>query len=203
MSFLHVKLRMAVVFFILISVVFFDVMANKNNSINPGRRNINCTCAWRSVANSRSNLCLKNESTVTIWLNNSVGGKYLNYLCFNLFLLRLSNMLLHRYALLSEYGGIRLMFNQTNCEASLLNETKLGDVTVPCTVTQRKQPHRKEQRVQISVDIINQKRLLVTIRGNVEGQDESSRYKIGFKVSFKVSFFLHPQANYYPFSQCQ
>ena len=60
-------------------------MANKNNSINPGRWNINCTCAWRRVANSLSNSCLKNESTVTIWLNNSVGGKYLNYLCFNLF----------------------------------------------------------------------------------------------------------------------
>ena len=82
------------------------------------------------------------------------------------------------------------MFNQTNCEASLLNEMKLGEVTVPCTVTQRKQLHqRKEQRVQISVDI-NQKRLQVTIRGNVEGQDESSRYKIGLKISFKVSFFI-------------
>ena len=201
MSFLHVKLRMAVVFFILISVVFFDVMANKNKSINPGRRNINCTCAWRRMANSPSNSCLKNESTVTIWLNNSVGGKYLNYLCFNLFLLRLSNMLLYRYALLSEYEGIRLMFNQIDCQASLLSETKLRGITVNCTVTQRKQLHqRKEQRVQISVDI-DQKRLQVTIRGNVEGQDESSRYKIGFKISFKVSFFLHSQANYYPFSQ--
>ena len=98
------------------------------------------------------------------------------------------------------------MFNQTNCEASLLNEMKLGEVTVPCTVTQRKQRKqlkRKEQHVQISVDIIDQKRLQVTIRCNVEGQHESSRYKIGFKVSLKVSFFLHSQANYYPFSQCQ
>ena len=147
MTVLHVKLRMAVVFFILISVVFFDVMAN-----NPGRRDINCTRAWRSVASSRSNLCLKNESTFTIWLNNSVGGKYLNYLCFNLFLLRLSNMLLHRYALLSECERIRLMFNQTNCEASLLIETKLRDITVACTVTQREQRyHRKEQGVQICV----------------------------------------------------
>ena len=206
MSFLHVKLRMAVVFFILISVVFFDVMANKNNSINPGSRNINCTCAWRSVANSRSNLCLKNESTVTIWLNNSVGGKYLNYLCFNLFLLRLSNMLLHRYALLSEHEEIRLIFNQTDCEASLLSETKMQDITVPCNVTRRKQRHhmyrtRKEEGVRLSVDIIDQERLQVTIRGNDEGQDESSRYKIGFNISFKVSFFLQSQANYYSFSQ--
>lgn len=95
------------------------------------------------------------------------------------------------------------MFNQTNCEASLLNEMKLGEVTVPCTVTQRKQLQSKRQHVQISVDIIDQKRLQVTIRGNVEGQHESSRNKIGFKVSLKVSFFLHSQANYYPFSQCQ
>lgn len=95
------------------------------------------------------------------------------------------------------------MFNQTNCEASLLNEMKLGEVTVPCTVTQRKQLKTKEQPVQISVDIIDQKRLQVTIKGNVEGQHESSRYKIGFKVSLKVSSFLHSQANYYPFSQCQ
>ena len=95
------------------------------------------------------------------------------------------------------------MFNQTNCEASLLNEMKLGEVTVPCTVTQRKQLKRIEQHVQISVDIIDQKKLQVTIRGNVEGQHESSRNKIGFKVSLKVSFFLHSQANYYPFSQCQ
>ena len=94
------------------------------------------------------------------------------------------------------------MFNQTNCEASLLNEMKLGEVTVPCTVTQRKQLQSKRQHVQISVDIIDQKRLQVTIRGNVEGQHESSRNKIGFKVSLKVSFFLHSQANYYPFSQC-
>lgn len=95
------------------------------------------------------------------------------------------------------------MFNQTNCEASLLNEMKLGEVTVPCTVTQRKQLKRIKQHVQISVDIIDQKKLQVTITGNVEGQHESSRYKIGFKVSLKVSFFLHSQANYYPFSQCQ
>ena len=94
------------------------------------------------------------------------------------------------------------MFNQTNCEASLLNEMKLGEVTVPCTVTQRKQLQSRRQHVQISVDIIDQKRLQVTIRCNVEGQHESSRYKIGFKVSLKVSFFLHSQANYYPFSQC-
>lgn len=193
MSFLHVKLRMAVVFFILILVVFFDVMAN-----NPGHRDINCT----RVASNRSNLCLKNESIVTIWLNNSEGGKYLNYLFINFFLLPLSNMLLHRYALLSEYEGILLMFNQTDCEASLLNETEFRDITEACNVTQRKQRHhRKEQGAQIPVDIIYQERLQVTIRGNVEGQDESSRYKIGLKISFKVSFFLHSQANYYPFSQ--
>lgn len=196
MSFLHVKLRIAVVFLILVSVVFFGVMANI-----PGRRDINCTRAWRSVASSRSNLCLMNESTFTIWLNNSVGGKYLNYICFNLFLLRLSNMLLHRYALLSEYEEIRLMFNQTHCKASLLSETKLRVITVACNVTQRKQRrHSKEQDVQISLKI-NQKRLHVTIRGNVEGQDELSRYKIALEISFKVSFFLHSQANYYPFSQ--
>ena len=94
------------------------------------------------------------------------------------------------------------MFNQTNCEASLLNEMKLGEVTVPCTVTKRKQLKRKEQHVQISVDIIDQKRLQVTIRGNVEGQHESSRYEIGLEISLKVFFFLHSQANYYPFSQC-
>jgi len=181
MSFLHVKLRMALLFFILISVVFFYVMAN-----NPGRRDINCT----RVASNRSNLCLKNESIVTIWLNNSEGGKYLNYLCINLFLLPLSNMLLHRYALLSEYEGILLMFNQTDCEASLLSETKFRNITEACNVTQRKQcRQRKEQGAQIPA-----------IRGNVEGQDESSR-KIGLKISFKVSFFLHSQANYYPFSQ--
>lgn len=192
MSFLHVKLRMALVFFILISVVFFDVMAN-----NPGRRDINCT----RVASSRSNLCLKNESTATIWLNNSEGGKYLNYLCINLFLLPLSNMLLHRYAPLSEYEGILLMFNQTDCEASLLSETKFPDITEACNVTQRKQSHRKEQGAQIPVDIIYQERLKVTIRGNVEGQHESSRYEIGLEISLKVFFFLHSQANYYPFSQ--
>ena len=203
MNFLPVKLRMALVFFILISVVFFDVMANKNNSINPGRRDINYTRTWRSVDNSRSNDCLKDESTVTIWLNSSEGGKYLNllnYLCINLFLLPLSNMLLHRYALLSEYEGILLMFNQTDCEASLLSETKIRDFTEACNVTHHKHSHhRKEQGALIPVDIIDQERLQVTI--NVEGQDESSRYKIGFNISFKVSFFLHSQANYYSFSQ--
>ncbi|CAH3196357.1 unnamed protein product, partial [Porites evermanni] len=150
MSFLHVKLRMAVVFFILISVVFFDVMANKKKSINRGH----CNRAWRSVATSRSK-CLKNKSTVTIWLNSSD----------------------------SEYEGILLMFNQTHCEASLLSETKIREITEACNVTQRKQRHHtEEQGAQIPVD----ERLQVTI----EGQDESSRYEIGLKISFKVSFFL-------------
>ena len=190
MSFLHVKLRMAVVFFILISVVFFDVMANKKNSINRGH----CNRAWKSVVNSRSHLCRKNESNVTIWLNNSEGGKCRNYLCINLFLLALSNMLLHRSALLSEYEGILLMFNQTHCEASLLSETKIQEITEACNVTQRKQRHHtKEQGAQIPVD----ERLQVTI----EGQDESSRYEIGLKISLKVSFFLHSQANYYSISE--
>ena len=189
MSFLHVKLRMAVVFFILISVVFFDVMANKNNSINRGH----CNRAWRSVATSRSK-CLKNKSTVTIWLNSSDSGKYLNYLWIDPFFLLLSNMLLHRSALLSEYEGILLMFNQTHCEASLLSETKIQEITEACNVTQRKQRHyTKEQGAQIPVD----ERLQVTI----EGQDESSRYEIGLKISLKVSFFLHSQANYYSTSE--
>ena len=111
-------------------------------------------------------------------------------------------MLLHRYALLSEYEGILLMFNQTDCKASLLSETIIRDITEACNVTQRKQGHRrKEQGAQIPVDNVYQERLQVTIRGNVEGQDESSRYKIGLKISFKVSFFLHSPANYYSFSQ--
>ena len=189
MSFLHVKLRMAVVFFILISVVFFDVMANKKNSINRDH----CNRAWRSVATSRLK-CLKNKSTVTIWLNSSDSGKYLNYLWINPFFLLLSNMLLHRSALLSEYEGILLMFNQTHCEASLLSETKIQEITEGCNVTQRKQRHpTKEQGAQIPVD----ERLQVTI----EGQDESSRYEIGLKISLKVSFFLHSQANYYSISE--
>lgn len=103
-------------------------------------------------------------------------------------------MLLHRYSLLSEYEGILLMFNQTHCEASLLSETKIREITEACNVTQRKQRHHtEEQGAQIPVD----ERLQVTI----EGQDESSRYEIGLKISFKVSFFLHSQANYYSFSQ--
>ena len=86
------------------------------------------------------------------------------------------------------------MFNQTHCEASLLSETKIREITEACNVTQRKQRHHtEEQGAQIPVD----ERLQVTI----EGQDESSRYEIGLKISFKVSFFLHSQANYYSFSQ--
>ena len=111
-------------------------------------------------------------------------------------------MLLHRYALLSEYEGILLMFNQTHCEVSLLSETKIQDITEACNVTQRKQRHhRKGQGAQIPVDNVYQERLQVTIRGKVEGQDESSRYEIGLEISFKVSFFLHSQANYYSFSE--
>ena len=90
------------------------------------------------------------------------------------------------------------MFNQTHCIASLLSKTKIREIIEACNVTQRKQcHHRKEQGAQIPVN----ERLQVTIRGNVEGQDESSRYEIGLEISFKVSFFLHSQANYYSFSE--
>ena len=85
------------------------------------------------------------------------------------------------------------MFNQTHCEASLLSETKIQEITEACNVTQRKRRHHtKKKGAQIPVD----ERLQVTI----EGQDESSRYEIGLKIS-QVSFFLHSQANYYSISE--